>query len=65
MPKFEVFTDKSGKFRFRLKAKNGEIIATSQGYASKTGCMKGIESVRENAPVADVIEAEDTQETES
>ncbi len=65
MPKFEVFTDKSGKYRFRLKAKNGEIIATSQGYASKAGCMKGIESVRENSPVADVIEVQDTQESDS
>ncbi|WP_406660965.1 YegP family protein [Methanolobus sp. ZRKC3] len=65
MPKFEVFTDKSGKFRFRLKAKNGEIIATSQGYTSKAGCMKGIDSVRENAPVADVIEVQEAQDTES
>lgn len=53
-PKFEVYNDKSGEFRFRLKAKNGEIIATSQGYKSKDGCMNGIASVKKNAPEAEV-----------
>ena len=48
-PKFEVYTDKAGEFRFRLKAKNGEIIATSEGYKAKSSCMNGIESVRKNA----------------
>lgn len=48
-PKFEVYKDKKGEYRFRLKARNGEIIAVSEGYASKDGCMKGIESVRKNA----------------
>jgi uncharacterized protein YegP (UPF0339 family) len=63
MPKFEVFTDKSGKYRFRLKAKNGEIIAASQAYASKAACMNGIESVKINAPVADVIEIQEPEDT--
>ena len=46
---FEVFTDKSGEFRFRLKAGNGQTVLSSQGYASKSSAMKGIESVRNNA----------------
>ena len=48
-PKFEIYTDKGGEFRFRLKAKNGEIIATGEGYKAKPSCLNGIESVRKNA----------------
>jgi len=48
-PKFEVYADKGGKFRFRLKARNGEIILASQGYASASSCLAGIESVKKNA----------------
>ena len=55
-PKFEVFTDKAGKPRFRLKARNGEIILASQGYASKQNCLVGIESVKTNAADAMVSE---------
>ncbi len=55
-PKFEVYTDKAGEFRFRLKARNGEIIAVSEGYKAKPSCMNGIESVRKNAPDAEVVE---------
>jgi uncharacterized protein YegP (UPF0339 family) len=54
--KFEVYQDKSGKYRFRLKAGNGEVIATGEAYESKTGCMKGIESVKKNAADAEVKE---------
>lgn len=61
MPKFEVFIDKSGNYRFRLKAPNGEIIAASQAYSSKAACMNGIESVKRNAPVADIIEITDPE----
>ena len=57
-PKFEVYTDKAGEFRFRLKAKNGEIIATSEGYKAKPSCLNGIESVKKNAPEAPVVTAE-------
>jgi len=57
-PKFEVYTDKAGEFRFRLKARNGEIIAVSEGYKTKASCMNGIESVRKNAPEAKVEETE-------
>ena len=56
-PKFELYTDKAGEFRFRLKAKNGEIIATSEGYKSKAGCENGIASVQKNAPEAETVEA--------
>jgi len=55
-PKFEVYNDKAGEFRFRLKARNGGIIAVSQGYAAKTSCENGIESVRKNAAGAEVVE---------
>ncbi len=53
-PKFELYTDRAGDFRFRLKARNGEIIATSEGYTSKNACENGIESVRKYAPEARV-----------
>ncbi len=55
-PKFEVYADKKGEFRFRLKATNGEIIATSEGYKAKASCMNGIASVQKNAPDAEVVE---------
>ena len=55
-PKFEIYTDKAGEFRFRLKAKNGEIIATGEGYKAKPSCKNGIESIRKNAPEAEVVE---------
>ena len=54
-PKFEVYKDKAGEFRFRLKARNGEIIAVSEGYKKKDSCLNGIESVRKNAPDAQVV----------
>ncbi len=52
--KFEVYQDASGQFRFRLRAANNEIIAVSEAYTSKAGCMNGIESVKTNAPVAEI-----------
>ena len=55
-PKFELYQDKAGEYRFRLKAKNGEIIGVSEGYASKAGCENGIASVKKNAPEAAVEE---------
>ena len=57
-PKFELYRDNVGEFRFRLKAKNGEIIAASEGYKSKASCLNGIESVRKNAPDADIFYVE-------
>ncbi len=48
-PKFEIYKDKRGEFRFRLKATNGEIILVSEGYSVKASCKKGIASVVKNA----------------
>ncbi len=48
-PKFEIFTGKDKQFYFRLKARNGENILASEGYTTKAGCKKGIESVKRNA----------------
>lgn len=50
MGKFEIFKDTAAEFRFRLKAKNGEIILTSEGYTTKANCHNGISSVKNNAP---------------
>ena len=47
-PKFQLYQDKRGQFRFRLKARNGRIIATSQAYRSKETCLEGIKSIRNN-----------------
>ena len=57
-PKFEMYTDKAGEFRFRLKARNGEVIAASEGYKAKASCLNGIDSVRRNAPDAAVEKLE-------
>ena len=54
-PKFEVYTDKAGEFRFRLKATNGQVIAVSEGYSSHANCLNGVESVKKNAPEAEVV----------
>ena len=61
-PKFEIYKDKSGQFRFRLKAKNGEIIAASEGYVKKDNCKKGIASVRKNSENSPVIDPEPPKE---
>ena len=53
-PKFEMYEDKAGEYRFRLKARNGQIIGVSEGYTSKAGCLNGIESVKKNAPEAEI-----------
>ena len=55
-PKFEVYADKAGEFRFRLTAKNGQNILASEGYAQMAGCLNGIESVKSNAVDAEVVE---------
>jgi hypothetical protein len=56
--KFEIYTDKAGEYRFKLKSPNGEVIAVSEGYSSKKSCMNGIESVKKNAPKATIVELE-------
>ena len=53
-PKFEMYKDNAGEYRFRLKARNGEIVATSEGYKVKASCLNGIESVKKNVVEAKV-----------
>lgn len=55
-PKFEIYLDRSGFYRFRLKARNGEIIAVSERYNAKSGCLNGVESVKKNAAEAEILE---------
>lgn len=55
-PKFEIYKDKAEEFRFRLKATNGQIIAVSEGYTTLANCENGVESVKKNAPDAEVVE---------
>lgn len=55
-PKFELYQDRAGFYRFRLKARNGEIIAVSESYTGKAGCLNGIESVKKNARDAIITE---------
>ena len=55
-PKFELYQDRAGAYRFRLKARNGEIIAVSEPYTARAGCLNGIESVKKNAAEAEIME---------
>lgn len=57
-PKFEIYVDKAGEYRFRLKARNGEVIAVSEGYKAMASCKNGIESVKKNAPEAPIEKIE-------
>lgn len=57
-PKFEVYADKAGEFRFRLKASNGQIIAVGEGYTTLKNCLAGVASVQKNAVDAPIEEAE-------
>ena len=56
--KFEVYEGKDGKFRFRLKAGNGEVVATGQGYSSKAAAKKGVEAVQKAAVDAMVVDTD-------
>ncbi len=58
--KFEVYKDKAGEFRFRLKAANGQNILGSEGYSKKASCMNGIESVKKNSQNPDRFEKKKT-----
>jgi uncharacterized protein YegP (UPF0339 family) len=53
--KFEVYKDKAGGFRFRLKAANGQNILSSEGYNSKASCLNGVESVKKNSQNPDRV----------
>lgn len=57
-PKYELYVDKAGEYRFRLKARNGEIIATGEGYKKKASCLNGIDSIKRNAPDAEIVVVE-------
>ena len=59
--KFEIYKDKRGEFRFRLKASNGQNILASEGYKAKSGCTIGIESIKKNAPDDDRYERKETK----
>lgn len=63
-PKYEVCLDAGGKPRFRLKASNGEIIIVSQAYTEKSSCFKGIESIVDHAPDAEIVIDEEPDEGE-
>ncbi|MDD9922624.1 MAG: YegP family protein [Boseongicola sp.] len=59
--KFEIYKDKAGEFRFRLKASNGQIILASEGYKAKTSCKKGIASVQKNSQDDNRFERRETK----
>jgi uncharacterized protein YegP (UPF0339 family) len=56
--KFELYQDKAGKYRFRLKAGNGQVIAVGEAYETKAAAQNGIESVQKNAPGAETVEVD-------
>ena len=55
-PKFEMYVDNAGEYRFRLKATNGQVIAVSEGYVAKDSCENGIDSVKKNSDGAEIVE---------
>ena len=57
-PEYELYTDTAGKYRFRLKAANGEFVAASQGYTNKSSALNGISSIGKNTPDAEIDVAE-------
>lgn len=61
---FEIYKDKKGEYRFRLKAKNGEIIAVGEGYTTKQNCLKGVESVRKAATGATIMDMDNQSKEE-
>ena len=54
-PKYELYEDKGGEYRWRLKARNGEIVVVGEGYKAKDSCLNGIASIGKNAPEAEVV----------
>ena len=60
-PRYEVFFDRENRFRFRLKASNGEIVCASQGYSAKQSALDGIASIAENAPTAEIVLTEEAK----
>jgi uncharacterized protein len=56
--KFEVYEDRAGKYRFRLKASNGQVVASGEAYETKAAALKGCESVQRAADGAQIVEAD-------
>ncbi|MCB1475714.1 MAG: YegP family protein [Rhodobiaceae bacterium] len=56
MYKFEIYKDKKGEFRFRFRASNGEIMFGSEGYKAKASAKSAIESIKKNAPGAEIVD---------
>jgi len=54
--KFEIYQDESGQFRFQLKARNGEVVASGQSYKTKAGAKKGIRAVRKAAVESETVD---------
>lgn len=52
--KFELYTDKAGEYRWRLKSANGQIIASSEGYTRKDSAINGVEAIKRDAPDAGI-----------
>jgi uncharacterized protein YegP (UPF0339 family) len=61
MGKFVITVRKNGEFQFNLKATNGQVILTSEGYTTKTACLNGVESVKKNAPVQERYEVKEAK----
>jgi uncharacterized protein len=59
---FEIILDSAKRFRFHLKAGNGQIIAVSQGYGAKESAIKGIDSIKKNASIAKIVDLTTTNE---
>jgi len=59
--KFELYKDKAGEYRFRLKASNGQAILVGEGYKTKGSAENGIESIRKNAPSDERYERKETK----
>ncbi|MDR0482465.1 MAG: DUF1508 domain-containing protein [Cellulomonadaceae bacterium] len=56
---FEIYKDKAGEFRFRLKSANGQIVATGEGYTTKSHAHEGVEAVKRAAAAATIVDLED------
>ena len=61
MGKFVVTVRKNGEFQFNLKATNGQVILTSEGYKTKAACLNGIASVKKNGPIAERYEVKEAK----
>lgn len=53
---FEIYKDKKGGFRFRLKASNNQVSAVGESYPKKASCLNGIESIKKKAPKAEIVD---------